>query len=556
VAAALAALAAVPAAQAAKLIDRDTVWNPPPVVVPPPGEVPPPVAELEARGATIGQIHIRVFDIFDPSLPAENNWLYRAANTVHIETRPETARARLTFKEGEVVSRVRLEESERALRGQRYLFDAIVRPVRYDPATNTVDIEVSIRDVWTLNPGISYGSQGGTNRKGIQLEELNLLGFGKQLQFSWSKDDERTEEEIDWSDPNVMGSRWRLDATYAKLSDGTSRALSTERPFYSLDARWAAGVAFRDDDRIVTRYSEGDDFDAFRADRRNSAIQYGWSKGLQDGWTERWFTGWKFSENRFFEEPGYTPPPDLLDKRELSYPFVGLQLVQDAFGKERNQDQISRTEDVYLGNAASASLGLASQEFGSTQDAVILGLRFDHGNAFAHGRRLAWRFEGNTRVESGGLANGMLTASAQHYWRSGDKYVFYTSLTGTLTENLDFENQLFLGADEGLRGYRIRYQSGTASAITTLEWRVYTDWFPFRLVNVGGAVFFDAGRTWGRDVAGAVPLGLLKDIGVGLRLGNSRSGLGSVLHIDFAYALDAQPGEDKFQINVQTKRSF
>ena len=72
----------------------------------------------------------------------------------------------------------------------------------------------------------------------------------------------------------------------------------------------------------------------------------------------------------------------------------------------------------------------------------------------------------------------------------------------------------------------------------------------------GGAAFVDAGRTWGRDPAGVAPLGLLTDIGIGLRFGSARSGLGNVLHVDFAYALDAPPGEDKFQINIKTKKSF
>jgi len=48
------------------------------------------------------------------------------------------------------------------------------------------------------------------------------------------------------------------------------------------------------------------------------------------------------------------------------------------------------------------------------------------------------------------------------------------------------------------------------------------------------ALFADAGRTWDRDVAGETPLGWLSDVGVGLRIGNTRTGLGNVLHIDIA----------------------
>jgi hypothetical protein len=90
----------------------------------------------------------------------------------------------------------------------------------------------------------------------------------------------------------------------------------------------------------------------------------------------------------------------------------------------------------------------------------------------------------------------------------------------------------------------------------TAEERFYTDWYPFRLFHIGAAVFADAGRTWGRDVAGEEPLGWLADAGVGLRIGNARSGLGNVLHIDLAAPLVRQPGIDAVQLLVETRHSF
>ena len=74
--------------------------------------------------------------------------------------------------------------------------------------------------------------------------------------------------------------------------------------------------------------------------------------------------------------------------------------------------------------------------------------------------------------------------------------------------------------------------------------------------TVGAAAFADAGRTWGQDVAGQEPLGLLYDVGVGLRIGNARSGLGNVLHFDLAVPLSRQPGIDSMQLLVETRHSF
>jgi hypothetical protein len=85
---------------------------------------------------------------------------------------------------------------------------------------------------------------------------------------------------------------------------------------------------------------------------------------------------------------------------------------------------------------------------------------------------------------------------------------------------------------------------------------MYSNWFPFQLFNVGGAVFFDVGHVTGRDPLGSEPQGVLKDVGIGLRLGNSRSALGNVLHIDLAFPLDGDSSIDKMQVVVETKRSF
>ena len=75
--------------------------------------------------------------------------------------------------------------------------------------------------------------------------------------------------------------------------------------------------------------------------------------------------------------------------------------------------------------------------------------------------------------------------------------------------------------------------------------------------DVGAAVFFDMGRTFGDSALGpSENLGLLKDVGFGLRLGSTRSALGNVLHIDVAFPLDGDSSIDNVQLLIQTKRSF
>ena len=201
--------------------------------------------------------------------------------------------------------------------------------------------------------------------------------------------------------------------------------------------------------------------------------------------------------------------------------------------------------------------GYASDALGSDRDAVVLGL--EAGAAFESDDRkhtLLLEAEGDTRVESGDLANALLTAQARYYWRTAARQLFFAAVTGTIGENLDGDEQILLGGDNGLRGYPLRYQDGSSHALLTLEHRIFTKYYLFRLFHVGGAVFFDMGRTWGQGVVSGPTEGWLKDVGFGLRLGSSRSSFGSVIHLDLAFPLDGDDTIESVQFLVETKRSF
>ncbi len=54
---------------------------------------------------------------------------------------------------------------------------------------------------------------------------------------------------LGYRDDNVLNTRVRLGAVFANASDGYRRELYSERPFYSLDARWTTGGQFLDQRR-------------------------------------------------------------------------------------------------------------------------------------------------------------------------------------------------------------------------------------------------------------------------------------------------------------------
>jgi len=518
----------------------------------PPGM--PSDPELEAAGARIGSIRIQRRDLFDLSRADENTALFRLGNRLHIETREATIANQLLFRSGEpYVGRI-LQESERLLRTTRYLRDATIVPVAL--RDGVVDIEVITEDVWTFNPGVSFGRKGGSSTSGFELEELNLLGLGIQISLGVKSGVDRDSKLVVFRDRQLGRSWWGLDAQFADNSDGRVGELKLERPFYSLDTRWAAGIAVRDDERIDSRYDLGNIIDQYEVGAKLFSAYVGRSTGLRDGWTTRYKLGFTFDENRFDPIGGTAPTRLLPSDRKLAYPWVAMEWLQDEFREDSNRDQIGRTEDVTLGWRARAQLGYAGNSVGSDVDAAMLSAAVAKGVELTARQTLQFEAAAAGRIEGGDLVGGLLSAEARYYFRQSPRRVLFMGLSTLAGSNLDPDQQILLGGDSGLRGYPLRYQAGTGRWLFTAEQRFYSNWYPFRLFNVGGAAFFDVGETWGRDPLGAPSRGLLKDVGVGLRLGNSRSALGNVVHVDLAVPLDGDASIKDVQFLIETKRSF
>ena len=523
-------------------------------VVPAPGM--PEPAELEARHARIGAVTIRVQNIFDTADPRERYWFYKAANQLHIKTREQTIRGQILFRSGDEYHARVLAESERLLRTRIYLFDAWILPIAYDDESNTVDVAVTVRDVWTLSPSLSFGRAGGVNGSTFGVQEENLLGTGTNVLLERARTVDRTTTALQVNSESMFDTRVRAGLTYSDNSDGKARAFYVEQPFYALDVRHAYGISAGGTTQTESRYDLGEIVDQYNAKLRTAQAYYGWSPGYVDGWTRRGYAGLRYEQASFSPDPLTTRPAAVLPQdRRLQYPWFAYEMRQDDFEKARNKNQIGRTEDFYLGRLLYVELGRASKAFGADREAWLPKLNAAAGWDLTARQQVFLTANGSARIEHGEVTNGLLTANARYYARQTEQALFYAATTVTQTKRLDGDAQVLLGGDTGLRGYPLRFQTGTGSTLATVEERFYTRWYPWRILRVGGAVFADVGRTWGQGI-GSPPLGTLKDIGVGLRLGNSRSGFGNVLHIDLSRALDAPPGVRRTELTVQTEYSY
>lgn len=514
----------------------------------------PSFAELEAAGARIGEIRIQSREIFDLDDPKEDKLLFRWANALHIQTRPSVVERSLLFKTGDPVSVHVIEETERVLRGNRYLYDVVLKPVAY--RDGVVDIEVVTRDTWTLDLGVSLGRTGGATTSGWRISDYNIFGTGTSLSFGRSNDVDRSSNTFQFTNPRAFGGWTTVSLSHSVNSDGNRDAFTVVRPFYALEARWSAGVSAAKDDRIDAVYNAGEVVSEYRHQADRAEVFGGWSQGLVDGWVQRTSVGIRAQDDAYALEPGRVPPAELPPDETLVGPFVRYQWIEDRYLKEQNRNVIGRPEYFDLGLAATVQLDWASSAFGSSLDALLYSARISRGFEPGPGQTLMTSATISGRLIDGRVSRQYLGGRAEYFRPQGPRWLFYASASGDLLTEPGPQDELLLGGENGLRGYPLRYQSGTQRALFTVEERFYTDLYLWQLFRIGAAGFYDLGRAWGGDNVNTDNPGWLSNIGAGLRIVSARAAFNTVVHVDIAVPLQATASMDKVQFLVTTKSSY
>ena len=514
----------------------------------------PSFAELEAAGAVIGEVRINAQNIFDLDDPKENNALFRLANLLHIQTRPSVIRRSVLFRSGERVSLRLIEESERVLRANSYLYDVDIRPAAY--RDGVVDIEVHTRDTWTLQPGVSFSRGGGSNSSGVTVKEKNLFGTGVLLGIESTSTEDRSGTEFEVAHSQLFDGWTAFSLKRADYDDGASHSVSLVRPFYALDTRWALGASAGQFDQIDSIYSNGAVVGQFRHKQSTGEAFGGRSNGLVDGWVQRFSVGVGHTDDSYVIDPSHVPPAQLPPDEKLAYPFMRYEVIEDKYVKLRNRNKIGRPEFFAMGFNSRVQVGRASTGFGSTRDLWLYSGGISRGFESVSGGDLLTGLTFSGRYGDGRGERQFVGVTTQYFLPQGDHALFYAATFLDAVKNPGPADQLLLGGDNGLRGYPLRYQSGNQRALFTVEERFYTDWYPFRLIRVGGAVFFDVGRAWGGAFQNLANSGWLGDFGFGLRLVSDRSAFGNVVHLDVAFPINPDANIKKVQFLVKTKTTF
>jgi len=325
---------------------------------------------LKYEGKIIRDIQVITLDPFGTSLidpdNLENTWLKRTGNKLHIKTNKAIIRNQLMFKKEEPLEPIKLRESERILRQQTFIRDALIRVDPFYESKDSVDILVVVRDVWSLT---AY-SQFKPIEADFELTEKNFLGWGHQFENNLSYDAMDPEDYTlrgTYNIPYIQNTFVSANATYTLSPDLDFQRFSLNRPFYSQLTKWAGGGYIS---RQATTLLYNQQEDLVIPAKLTDLRKYAWlgksfsiknGRGINEKATNFIVSG-SINHAGYIDRPSFKLDTAHVYKKEIFY-LSSIGFSSQRFYKDRQIFRFGIAEDVAEGRVLAFIFGLQKREF-------------------------------------------------------------------------------------------------------------------------------------------------------------------------------------------------
>lgn len=516
------------------------------------------------NGKQIGKITVHINEIFDEK---DASAIYHLANGLKINTKERVVRQELLLTEGGTFDDFALRESERNLRTLGFLRDVVIEAKENG---DKVDLEVRVRDTWTIIPQFSFTSGTGDQKMAAGIAESNLMGLGKRVEFLYAEDNNRQSFSGLYDDNRVWGTYNRLLAARFQRNDGHETLMYFGKPFRTLLDKTSWETELDASDTIGRLFQNGDERFIFRREHVVAAARFGYAKGDPKQLVQRYTLGYRYEEDTFsmadpqdYSDLDLDPSlvsqdPELLaENRRYTGPTLTYKDIEPNFITMSYIDRFDRVADYNLGPEFSVTGFFAPELIGSNDDAIIFSLNRAQGYKFSPHSFIRGEIGAGSRAEEDGLLNSLFRTEVKYYNVLGllelgslslGRHTLAAGFSLDYGYKLDNDREFLLGADNGLRGYDAKTYTGDKRLLLNLEDRVHFIDDAFQLVSIGGAAFIDAGGSTRESIGNLFGDHFFTNVGVGLRIAFPRSTGSRVLRVDLAFPLrDGPDGTGAFE---------
>ena len=345
--------------------------------------------KLRFQNKIIRNIDIETLDPFGYSVENKKevpqHFVEKFGNRVHRKTRDITVTNFLLFKKYDSLDNLKLKESERIIRAQRFARSVEITTKAVANSKDSVDVFVRLLDSWSLIPTGAFSN----SQANLNLNERNFLGLGHQFENNIARrfTDNTNAYSTKYLVTNFENSFVNVGFSAATdLNNNTTKTIQVTRPFYSVFATWAGGATY--EYRNYTDFFE--DATTLLQPQNIKLKTYdfwlGHSFQLQNGESEN-----KRQTNFFvsssFKNTNYIDRPNLLfdangyyGSEQLYLSTIGI--ATQKFKQDKYIFNFGLVEDVPYGNVLSITSGVQNK---NKLSRAYFGARFGHGNYYKLG---------------------------------------------------------------------------------------------------------------------------------------------------------------------------
>ncbi|MBD3169559.1 MAG: hypothetical protein GF307_08755 [candidate division Zixibacteria bacterium] len=500
-----------------------------------------------AESAVIDEVKIIRKDVFDSELKEHNYFFYKWGNALHIRTRDWVIRDQLLYETGDDVDTLKILETERNLRSLDFIGD-VETELEYNGDSSEVDVILTTNDQWSTILGLTSEASGGDYTYGGVLEEVNLLGWGKNLQAEYYSGNDRRGHYLSYYDYNFFRSRFRANLLWENDGFVRNTSYSLSKPFYSLVDKYSYGFSGFDSRGKIRYYYSGSELFRYESERRSYKLYLTRSYGKN--FKRNFSVIAYYSEEEYSADPRFSRYSSLIPVDETEGRLsVGAHVGLYKYKTTRLLDNFGNVEDLTLGWWISAEVGRALDIFDTnverTYGEVSLKTAFNYPeNLYVSASvKLKSRFDN-------GYEHASYGPLVKLYYRHPFRMVTALRAMGVWYDRPDPYLINYISGKNGLRGFETYDLSGQNYVVMNIEHRYYS---PFKLLTVafGAAVFYDVGKAW-YEFAGYDSSEWEADYGFGLRFGLTKSSAFKVVRVDIAKSTS----EDEFYLSFGTQMYF
>jgi hypothetical protein len=435
------------------------------------------------EGKVIRHIIIETLDPFGNSIAdtmvASGNFLTRAGNGLHVQSHTFTIRSLLLIGQNQLFDSLRVRESERLIRSQKYVRDVSFYVVATSKNADSVDIFIRELDTWSLIPAFEVTR----SRLTLGLTDRNLFGMGHEARLSYTRDHIASENafEMHYIVPSIYNTFINAALHYGIDEFGDfGQSIAFERPFFSPLKRWAAGVKFSQQRREAYIPLNDTLYQLHRFKYNAQDYWAGISFPLFKGNPARNHTTNFISAARFLRIRYLEKPIDILDEQHMfsdeNIYLASIGISTRKYVQDKYIFKFGMIEDIPVGSVFNFTGGYQEKNNSSR---IYLGARISFGNYYPWGY-LSTDFEFGSFIRVSHPEQGVFSAGLIYFtglvewgrWKFR-QFVKPQVVIGIKPQAYD---SLTLNDGYGLAGFKSAALSGTSRLLLTLQSQSYAPW--------------------------------------------------------------------------------